>query len=120
MSQAKRTYIELSEEKQAQIRRAQALVKEELPELAKRLRMATEAADEKTFSGQLRRAIHASGFHLNYIAERAGTSPIVLDEFLTGERTLRSDIIDRLTALLGCTLSSKESQNGQRSNATSA
>src|SRR5687768_1121836 len=98
MTQAKRAYIELSDEKQAQIRRAQAQVKDELPELAKRLRMANEAAEENTFSGELRRAIHASGFHLNYIGERVGTTPIVLDEFLTGERTLRSDLIDRLAA----------------------
>jgi ribosome-binding protein aMBF1 (putative translation factor) len=120
MAEAKRTYVELSDEKRAQIRRAQAQVKEELPELAKRLRMAHEAAEENTFSGQLRRAIHASGFHLIYIADRVGTTPIVLDEFLTGERTLRSDLIDRLAALLGCTLCQKESQDGQRAAATSA
>jgi hypothetical protein len=104
MAHEKLTYVELSEEKRAEIRRAQAQVKEELPELAKRLRMATEAAEENTFSGELRRAIHASGFHLNYIADRIGTTALVLDEFLTGERTLRSDVIDRLTGLLGCTL----------------
>ena len=104
MTQTNRTYIELSDEKRAQIRRAQEQVKEELPELAKRLRMANEAADEDTFSGELRRAIHASGLHLNSIAERIGTTPLVLDEFLTGERTLRSDVIDRLTTVLGCKL----------------
>jgi hypothetical protein len=102
MSQTKRTYIELSDEKRAQILRAQEQVKEELPELAKRLRMANEAAEEKTFSGELRRAIHVSGLTVNRIADRAGISPIVLDEFLTGERTLRSDVIDRVVNLLGC------------------
>ena|ERR1043165_3095692 len=112
MTQVKRSYVELSEDKRAQIRRAQALVKEELPELAKRLRIATEAAEENTFSGELRRAIHASGFHLNYIGERVGTTPIVIDEFLTGERTLRSDVIDRLAALLGCTLCQRGAENG--------
>jgi len=113
MTETNRTYDELSEEKRAQIRRAQQLVKEELPDLANRLRMATEAAEEKTFSGELRRAIHASGFHLNYIADRVCTKPVVIDEFLTGERTLRSDVIDRLAALLGCTLSRTEIQNGE-------
>jgi len=111
--QAKRAFIKLPEEKQAQIRRAQTEIKVELPELAKRLRMATEAAAESTFSGKLRRAIHASGFHLNYVADRVGTTPIVLDEFLTGERTLRSDIIDRLAALLGCKLCREESESGE-------
>jgi hypothetical protein len=112
MTQAKRTFVELSEEKRAQIKRWQSQVKEELPELATRLRMANEAAEENAFSGELRRAIHASGLTLNHIASRVGTTPIVLDEFLTGERTLRSDIIDRLAALLGCTLCQKESENG--------
>jgi transcriptional regulator with XRE-family HTH domain len=102
MSQAKRTYVELSDEKRAQIRRAQEQVKEELPELARRLRMANEAAEENTFSGELRRAIHASGLTISRIADRAGISPLVLDEFLTGDRTLRSDVIDRLINLLGC------------------
>ena len=115
MPQAKRSYVELSDEKRAQVHRAQAQVKEELPELAIRLRMANEADEENTFSGELRRAIHASGFHLIYIAERVGTTPIVLDEFLTGERTLRSDVIDRVAALLGCTLCQKASQNGLQS-----
>jgi len=70
--------------------------------------MAREAAEENTFSGELRRAIHASGFHLNYIADRVGTTPIVLDEFLTGEGTLQSDVIDRLVAMLGYILCRKE------------
>ena len=30
-----------------------------------------------------------------------GGTPLVLDEFLTGERTLRSDVIDRLAGALG-------------------
>jgi hypothetical protein len=112
MAESKPTYIELSDERRAQIRRAQAQVKDELPELAQRLRMANEAAQESTFSGELRRAIHASGHHLNYVASHAGTTAVVIDEFLTGERTLRSDLIDRLAALLGCTLCKKEAENG--------
>ena len=114
MTQAKRVYVELSDEKRAQVKRWQAQVKEELPDLAKRLQMANEAAEENTFSGELRRAIHASGLTLQAIADRTGTTPIVLDEFLTGERTLRSDLIDRLAALLGCTLCKSEIQNGHR------
>jgi hypothetical protein len=120
MTQVKRAYIELSDEKRAQIRRAQAQVKEELPDLAKRLQLATEAAQENTFSGELRRVIHASGFHLNYIADRIGTTPIVLDSFLTGESTLPSDMIDRLAAVLGCKLCQKETQEGQPNNATAS
>ena len=110
----KRTYVELSEEKRAQIKRWQEQVKDELPDLAKRLRLATNAAEENTFSGELRRAIHASGLTLNHIADRVGISPIVLDEFLTGDGTLQSDVIDRLTALLGRALCQKETQDGER------
>ena len=32
----------------------------------------------------------------------------MLDDFLTGERTLRSDVMDRLTSVLGCELSRAE------------
>lgn len=110
MSQAERSYTELTEEKRAEAKLWQAQVKDELPELARRLRMANEAAEENSFSGELRRAIHASGLNLPHIADRVGTTPIVLDEFLTGERTLRSDIIDRVAALLGCVLCQKQVQ----------
>jgi hypothetical protein len=113
MTHAKRTYVELSDEKRAQIQRAQAQVKEELPELAIRLRMANKAAEERTFSGALRRAIHASGFHLNYIADHASTTPLILDEFLTGEATLQSDVIDRLVALLNFKLVTSQMSEGK-------
>jgi hypothetical protein len=35
------------------------------------------------------------------IAAQAGVTPIILDDFLTGERTLRSDVLDRLAAVVG-------------------
>jgi hypothetical protein len=41
------------------------------------------------------------------IAERAGIPPLILDEFLTGERTLRSDVLDRLAGILGYVLEAK-------------
>jgi transcriptional regulator with XRE-family HTH domain len=56
----------------------------------------------------LRRAIHGSPLSLSTIAERAGISPLALDEFLTGERTLRSDVLDRLAAILGYVLQPKQ------------
>ena len=60
-----------------------------------------EAREEATLSGELRRAIHASPLSLTAVAKRVGMSPIMLDEFLTGERTLRSDVMDRLAGVLG-------------------
>jgi len=52
----------------------------------------------------LRRAVHASELSLSAIATQAGITPLLLDEFLTGERTLRSDVMDRLAGALGCQL----------------
>jgi len=37
-----------------------------------------------------------------------GLTPLALDEFLTGERTLRSDVLDRLASVLGYVLQPKE------------
>jgi len=73
--------------------------------MAARDQMRKEAREEATLSGQLRRAIHASQLSLSAIAAQAGVAPLLLDEFLTGQRTLRSDVIDRLANALGCELS---------------
>jgi hypothetical protein len=71
------------------------------PILTQKLRRLREAAREVTFSGALRRAIHAHPKPLPIIASEAGVDARHLDEFLTGDRTLRSDTIDRLTQILG-------------------
>ena len=78
---------------------------EEPEDMALRDQMRTEAREEATLSGELRQAIHASELSLSAIAERACLMPLTLDDFLTGERTLRSDVIDRLANVLGCRLS---------------
>ena len=70
--------------------------------------MRKEAREEATLSGELRRAVHASELSLSVIAARAGITPLMLDDFLTGERTLRSDVIDRLANLLGRQLTRTE------------
>jgi transcriptional regulator with XRE-family HTH domain len=67
--------------------------------------MRKEAQEEATLSGELRRAVHASTISLAEIARQAGVTPVHLDEFLTGERTLRSDVLDRLAGALGFELS---------------
>lgn len=63
-----------------------------------------EAAEENTFSGELRRAIHAGDRDLISLAELVGTTPIHSSEFLAGDRTLRSDVLDRLVSVLGARL----------------
>jgi len=83
-------------------------IAEELPDLQARDQMRKDARQESTLSGELRRAVHESDFSLAEIAARSGITPTMLDDFLTGERTLRSDVMDRLTIVLGYELSRAE------------
>jgi hypothetical protein len=103
MSTAKttRTTRELTSEEKQRLQRQRELVAQELPDLIERDQMRKEAHEEATLSGEIRRAVHASGRSLSGIASQAGITLIQLDEFLTGERTLRSDVLDRLAAAVG-------------------
>ena len=103
--QARRITREPTPAEQQRIERHREQIAAELPEMAVRDQMQKEAREEATLSGQLRRAVHASELPLSAVADQAGITPLVLDEFLTGERTLRSDVMDRLANVLGCQLS---------------
>ena len=92
---------ELTAEEKERLRKQREQIAAELPELARRDQLRFEAKAEATLSGELRRSIHASPLPLSTIAAQIGVSPQILDEFLTGERTLRSDVLDRLAAALG-------------------
>jgi hypothetical protein len=89
----------------SQIQRDRELIEQELPELASRDARMREAAAEDTLSGHLRRAIHDSRRPLRDIAGEAGISTTLLCDFLEGERTLRSDVLDRLAQAVGVTIS---------------
>jgi transcriptional regulator with XRE-family HTH domain len=102
--EARRVTRALTPDEQERLTRYRQQITGELPDLAVRDRMRSEAREEATLSGELRRAVHSSDLSLSTIAERAGISPLHLDEFLTGERTLRSDVLDRLAATLGYVL----------------
>lgn len=102
---ARRMSKSLTSQQLARIQRQRRRLEAELPDLVAADQMRKEARDEPTLSGELRRAIHSSSSSLTDIAEDAGIPPLALDEFLTGERTLRSDILDRLTRSLGLELS---------------
>lgn len=102
--EARRVTRELSPEELARLAANRAKIAAELPDLAAQDRLRKEAREEGTLSGELRRAIHASPLPLAAIADKAGVSLLVLDEFLTGERTLRSDVMDRLAVILGYVL----------------
>ena len=106
--EARRVYRELTAEEQARLEQAREQIKEELPLLIERQRMAKAAQEEDTFSGELRRRIHNSDILISEIARRCGIGLLELDEFLTGERTLPSNIINQLVEILGCKLVSIE------------
>ena len=102
--QARRTARELTQAEKVRLERYRQQIAHELPDLQARDQMRKDARDESTLSGELRRAVHDSELSLAEIATRAAVTPIVLDDFLTGERTLRSDVLDRLASVLGCAL----------------
>lgn len=88
-------------DQQERMQRQRELIAAELPDLIDRDRLRKEAQEEPTLSGELRRSIHASDISLATIAVRAWITPLTLDEFLTGERTLRTDVVDRIGTVLG-------------------
>jgi len=108
--QARRVSRELTPSERERLQKLREQIAEELPEMAARDQLRKEAREEGTLSGELRMAIHASELSLTSIASRVGLAPIVLDEFLTGERTLRSDVLDRLANVLNYTVAPVRSE----------
>jgi transcriptional regulator with XRE-family HTH domain len=90
-----------------------AQIARELPEMIARDQMRKEAREESTLSGELRRTIDACELSIATIAARVGVTPDTLDEFLTGERTLRSDVLDRLARVLG-DITFEDTESGSR------
>jgi hypothetical protein len=82
------------------LRRSRALIAKELPKLIEKDQRLHDAMPERTPSGALRRAIHSSKLLLPDLADRAQTDMETLDAFLTAERPLTSDVIDRLSKIL--------------------
>ena len=92
------------------VKKVQQQIAAELPDLIHRNQLAHNAAKEKTLSGVLRKAIHTSTILLPDLARRAEVDMGVIADFLTGEKPLPSDAIDRLTKVLKLNL---ESANGK-------
>src|SRR5260370_39072313 len=95
----RQTVSKLSDTVVRRLRRSRALIAKELPELIEKDQKLYDAMQEPTTSGALRRAIHSSGILLPDAADRARVDMDTLDTFLTGERPLTSDVIDRLTKM---------------------
>jgi hypothetical protein len=99
--EARRTFREATAEENARLEQVRQEVAKELPELIRSDRLRKAAAEEDTFSGALRRAVHKHELSLDQIARRTGISEDELDDFLTGEKSLPSHVIDRLVQALG-------------------
>jgi hypothetical protein len=92
---------EPTEHELARINALREKVHAELPDLIARNQLREEARQEPTLSGALRRAVHESRRPIDHIARETGIGPVHLEEFLTGERNLFSDVIDRLAKAVG-------------------
>lgn len=96
----RRRAVQLTGDQIQQLRTDRELIAKELPQLVAKHQRISRAADERTPSGALRRAIHARKILLHDLAHRASTDLDTLDAFLTGDRPLASDVIDRLSKIL--------------------
>src|SRR5947209_2713474 len=110
-----RRTVKLSEEQVQQLHKDRELIARELPNLIAKHRRICAAAEERTTSGALRRAIHSSKILLHDLATRAKTNMATLDAFLTGDRPLTSDVIDRLTKILKLKLEGPTGKSRARS-----
>lgn len=91
-------------EEQERLDELREQVATELPELIEKGSQLAAAAQERTLSGELRRAIHSSRIPLTRVARDIGVTPLDLDRFLTAESILPSDAIDRLADVFGYSL----------------
>jgi hypothetical protein len=109
-TKTRRRTVQLTDAQVQQLRKDRALIAKELPDLIAKHQRICDAKAEPTMSGALRRAIHSSKILLDDLADRAGSDLDTLDAFLTGDRPLTSDVVDRLTKILKLKL---ESANGK-------
>jgi hypothetical protein len=99
--QIRRVYRQFTPQERERWLKARAEIEAELPELIAKGRILKEAAAEPTLSGVVRRAVHRTGLNLPKVAKEAGLTESQVHEFLLGERTLRSDVLDRLARAAG-------------------
>ena len=88
-----------------QLRADRDAIAAELPEATQRAERLHEAAAENTISGRVRRAVHQSRRALDAIARDAGIPVELLCDWLAGDRTLRSDVLDRVAQAVGAEMS---------------
>ena len=94
----------LTDAERARLASLREQIRAELPDLVARNQLRAEAREEQTLSGGLRKAVYQSRRPLHQIAREAGIEAQHLDEFLTGERNLLSDVMNRLAKAVGVEL----------------
>lgn len=113
----RRIYRQFTPEERERWLRARLEVEQELPEILARHKLRMEAAAEPTVSGLVRRAVQKCGLTIPRVARAAGISEDDLDCFLTGELTLRSDVLDRLGRAAGLDFPKPIDNRDEKSNA---
>jgi hypothetical protein len=84
-----------------QVRQDRETIAGELESLHLQHERLQEAANEDTLSGHLRQAIHASHRSLRELAHESGLQTEELCDFLEGNRSLSSEVLDRLARAAG-------------------
>ncbi|MFM9963802.1 MAG: Hpt domain-containing protein [Planctomycetaceae bacterium] len=100
----KTTTRTISPERMADIRNNWPLIDGEVVEMTERWERLREAAAEQSLCGQLRRAVHDSGFQVKQVAAAVGLDPFVLCDWLEGTRSLRSEFLDRIGLAIQATV----------------
>ena len=100
-----RKVVPMTPELRERWQRAVQETEAELPELLDLGKRLHEAAREETISGYLRRAIHHSTRTLAELSAAVGIPLSDLNAFLSGDHTLRSDVLDRLALAVDFTKS---------------
>lgn len=89
-----------------------AEVEGEVPDFEERRQLLFQAANERTLSGAIRRAVHASSLSLPEIVARIGVSHREFSDFLAGKQSLSSQTFDHLAVLLGYELVPSDHHDG--------
>ncbi|MBX3449153.1 MAG: hypothetical protein KF777_06310 [Planctomycetaceae bacterium] len=103
----KRTMRTLTPEESARMKELAEKVEAERPLIDEKFRRMELAAEEATFSGQLRRAIHGihqRGLSLPEFLAQTGMTWEALERFLLAESPLPSDAIERIAEVLNLEL----------------
>jgi hypothetical protein len=111
----RRVSLELTEDQRRCLREAADAEQSHKDENIAAYRRMLAAEREPTLSGDLRRAIKSSGRRPSELAELVGLTPLDLDAFRCGDKTLPSNVLDRLAAALGMTLVSTASHEADPS-----